>query len=44
MHATSQTYCHLPGKMSNSAAKYADRARITIDYQQDVFMFDDPKS
>jgi hypothetical protein len=27
--ATSQTCCHLPGKMLNSAAECADRARIT---------------
>jgi hypothetical protein len=28
--ATSQTCCHLPGKMLNSAAECADRARIYI--------------
>jgi hypothetical protein len=28
--ATSQTCCHLPGKMLNSAAECADRARITF--------------
>jgi hypothetical protein len=29
--ATSQTCCHLPGKMLNSAAKCADKARILED-------------
>jgi hypothetical protein len=28
--ATSQACCHLPSKMLNSAAKCADRARITL--------------
>jgi hypothetical protein len=28
--ATSQTCCHLPGEMLNSAAECADRARINI--------------
>jgi hypothetical protein len=28
--ATCQTCCHLPGKMLNSAAKCADRARIAV--------------
>jgi hypothetical protein len=28
--ATSQTCCHLPGEMLNSAAECADRARISI--------------
>jgi hypothetical protein len=32
--ATSQTCCHLPGKMLNSAAECADRARINADLKE----------
>jgi hypothetical protein len=32
--ATSQTCCHLPGKMLNSAAECADRARICGSYER----------
>jgi hypothetical protein len=31
--ATSQTCCHLPGEMLNSAAEYADRPRIHRDHE-----------